>query len=148
LEFDILRVPHKMRLSKVKHWDFVKKNYRRTNLMAFLVALLGSRNKTKCSKFGNLTSQGHPPYKFRLRKVKTWAFVKQILPWNKSDGNYNRIQEQNEMLEIWKFYILGIFPYKFRLKNDDSWVLRKFHCRINFKHFLLLICGKFTLANM
>jgi hypothetical protein len=67
--------------------------------MAFLVTILGSRNKTKWSVFVISTSQGYLPYKFRLRNV-------------------------------------------------DSWVFRKFHCSINFMHFLLPIYGKFTRAKM
>jgi hypothetical protein len=115
------------------------------------------------------------PYKFRLRKVKTWTFIKKISPQNKSNGifgNYIRVQEQKLILKILKFDIL---PYKFRLRsklellfrkfhrrtnlmafleirlpkdtshkkfrlrNVDSWGLRKFHCSKNFMHFLLCI---------
>jgi hypothetical protein len=72
--------PYKFRLRKVNPWVLFSKFYRRSNLMAYLVTILGARNQKKYSEFKNFTSYRYLLYKFHLRKVKTLSFVKQIFP--------------------------------------------------------------------
>jgi hypothetical protein len=60
-----------------------------------------------------------------------------------------RSKNQKKYSEFWYLTSQRYFLYKFRLKKDKPWVfLGKFRCRINLMHFLLLICGKFTRAQL
>jgi hypothetical protein len=96
LKFDILRVsPIQIPTKKGQTLRLCYEKFTVEQIWWHFWTILGSRNKTKWSEFGNSTSQGCLPY-------KCWP------------------------------------------RNVDSWVLRKFHCCINFMHFLLPICCKFT----
>jgi hypothetical protein len=48
-------LPYKFRLRRINTWVLLNKFHPRTHLMAFLVTILGSRNKKKYSEFWNWT---------------------------------------------------------------------------------------------
>jgi hypothetical protein len=118
------------------------KFHRRINLMVVLVTILGSRNTKKYSKFWNLTSLRYLPYKFRLRRVKTWVLLSKLHP--RTYLMALLLTKSGSRNKNFEMYILkGYLPYKFRLRKvEEAW----FFFRTNLKHSLLPICGKFTRA--
>jgi hypothetical protein len=58
-------------------------------------------------------------------------------------------RNKNKHSEFWYLTTQRYLLYKFWLKKDKPWVFfSKFRCRTILMHFLLLICGKFTRAQL
>jgi hypothetical protein len=58
-------------------------------------------------------------------------------------------RNKNKHSEFWYLTFQRYLLYKFRLKKDKPWIfLSKFRCRTILMFFLLLICGKFTRAQL
>jgi hypothetical protein len=58
-------------------------------------------------------------------------------------------RNKNKHSEFWYLTSQWYLLYKFRLKKDKPWVLlSKFRCGTILMHFLLLICDKFTRAQL
>jgi hypothetical protein len=81
LKFGVQRVPPiQISSQNGKMQVLFNKFHRRINLMAFLITIMGSRNKKTNSEYCNLTYLGYSPYKFRLRRVKTCVSLRKFHP--------------------------------------------------------------------
>jgi hypothetical protein len=107
---------------KFKPWVFLCKFHPRIHLMALLVTILGSRTRKNTQNFEICHPNGISYTNFEERlKLE---FFKQISAYNKYNANFCNYFGVQEVLKFYRY-----LPVKFRFKNVEGCILSKFRCK-------------------